>query len=487
MSELSNQTQSKVELLPKKLSELHPDISNALVVALVLNKTEPNIFPAKNDTQYRGVMNFTICDSQQHIINCKVWDRQEKILHYYENVKLGDIVDVICPKITLYQEKNDVKQASYQPIATLPITLILTESEGFLEKHSYHDINRYSKMRQLWRLPHKPLHGVLNLADINTSNNNIKTQSYFFDFLVIVGSLKPLREFKTPRDNKLKRCLEIVVFDKSSPGGMLLTIWQQDWIERALEFWKPLNTILHLIDFKVSYSDFYKSCTLSLASRSLIYENPYGQETQALTQFVSTISKTDFETFNQIKVETLPKPEDVCTIMTVRQIYDRIQGSLLDDKQQFTAVLYAMITKFNLDLPNFVISKRCKACRRFMPKEKTACDSEKCLLGFSFDYSGDNYETFFNINLRLSDHTGTLIEAALSDTIASQLLGLNTSEFLQLKDDQLDKLKWSFLMDYFEVKVVIRKPSIFRKKLMILVLGMRTIELDELSKIITVY
>uniref|UniRef100_A0A1A9VG56 MEIOB-like N-terminal domain-containing protein n=1 Tax=Glossina austeni TaxID=7395 RepID=A0A1A9VG56_GLOAU len=487
MSELSNRTQSKLELLPKKLSELHPDISNALVIALVVNKTEPNIFTAKNDTQYRGVMNFTIRDSEQHIINCKVWDRQEKVLHYYENVKLGDIVDIICPKITLYQEKKDVKQPSYQPLATLPITLILTEGEGYLEKHSYHDLNSYSKIRQLWRLPHKPLHGVLNLADIKTSNNNIKTQSFFFDFLVMVGSVKPLREFKTPRDNKLKRCLEMVVFDKSSPGGVLLTIWQRDWIERALEFWKPLHTILHLIDFKVSYSDFYKSCTLSLTRRSLIYENPYGQETQALAQFASTMSKTDFEAVNQIQIETLPKPEDVCTIMTVKQIYDRIQGSLIDDKQQFTAVLYAMITKFNLDLPNFLINKRCKSCHRFIPKEKSACDSEKCLLEFSFGHSGDNYETFFNINVRLSDHTGTLIEAALTDSIASRLLGLNTTEFLKLKDEQLDKLKWSFLMDYFEVKVVIRKPSISRKKLMILVLDMRAIELDELSKIITVF
>lgn len=136
---------------------------------------------------------------------------------------------------------------------------------------------------------------------------------------------------------------------------------------------------------------------------------------------------------------------------------------------------------------NFYFNSCSKSCHRFMPKEKTACDSEKCLLEFSFGYSGDNYETFFNINLHLSDHTGTLIEAALTDTIASRLLGFNTSEFLELKDEQLNKLKWSFLMDYFEVKIVIRKPSISRKKLMIFVLDMRAIELDELSKIITVF
>uniref|UniRef100_A0A1A9WH53 MEIOB-like N-terminal domain-containing protein n=1 Tax=Glossina brevipalpis TaxID=37001 RepID=A0A1A9WH53_9MUSC len=461
MSELSNKSQSKLKLVPKKLSELHPDISNALVVGLVLNKTEPNIFLAKNDTQYRGVFTFTIRDSKQHIINCKVWNRQEKVEEYYKNIKLGDVVDIICPKIAVHYQQKDVKQPCYQPITTLPLILELTEGGGFVQKRSYHDLNNYSQIRQLWRIPHKPLHGVLKLADINNTVNNANTQNYFSDFLVMIGLIKPLREFKTPRDNKPKRCLELVVFDESLPNGMLLTIWQRDWMERALEFWKPLHTSLHLIDFKVAYSEFYKSCTLSLTARSLIYENPYGQETQSLIQVASTISDTAFKTFSQMKAETLPKPEEVHAIMTVKQIYDRIEGTLHDNKQEMTAVLYAM--------------------------GKTMCDSEKCLLTFSLDDCGEKYETFFNINLHLSDHSGTLLEARLTDTIASRLLGFNPSEVQQLKDQQMDKLKWSFLMDYFEVKLFIRKPGIFRRNLVILVLDMRAIELDELSKIITVF
>lgn len=44
--------------------------------------------------------------------------------------------------------------------------------------------------------------------------------------------------------------------------------------------------------------------------------------------------------------------------MTVRQIYDRIDGNLNDDNDEFTAVLFAMITQFDLDGLSNVISKK---------------------------------------------------------------------------------------------------------------------------------
>ena len=50
--------------------------------------------------------------------------------------------------------------------------------------------------------------------------------------------------------------------------------------------------------------------------------------------------------------------ESIQTIMTVRQIYSRVEGQLKDNSEQFTAVLYAMITQFNLDVQNNTLNKR---------------------------------------------------------------------------------------------------------------------------------
>lgn len=112
---------------------------------------------------------------------------------------------------------------------------------------------------------------------------------------------------------------------------------------------------------------------------------------------------------------------------------------------------------------------------------------EQCQLAFSFNYTGDNFEYFFNINLHLSDQTGTLVEARLTDTIASRIMGLTCAEYLQLSEQELDKLKWKFLMNHFEVKLLVKKANMLRRKLVVIVVDMRPIDLDELSKNISVF
>lgn len=50
--------------------------------------------------------------------------------------------------------------------------------------------------------------------------------------------------------------------------------------------------------------------------------------------------------------------DEIQTIMTVRQIYTRAEGQLRDNSEQFTAVLYAMVTQFDLEIQGMVLSKR---------------------------------------------------------------------------------------------------------------------------------
>ena len=44
--------------------------------------------------------------------------------------------------------------------------------------------------------------------------------------------------------------------------------------------------------------------------------------------------------------------------MTVKHLYARAEGELKDDKEQFTVVLYAMLTHFDFDGIGQVISRR---------------------------------------------------------------------------------------------------------------------------------
>lgn len=44
--------------------------------------------------------------------------------------------------------------------------------------------------------------------------------------------------------------------------------------------------------------------------------------------------------------------------MTVQQIYDRSDGAIRDDSDQFTAVIYGVVTRFDLDGSSRCVSKR---------------------------------------------------------------------------------------------------------------------------------
>lgn len=312
------QTENISQLNVKKLFDLHPENVNCLIVALVLSKTEPNIFLAKNDTQFKGVMNFTVRDSKQHVVNCKCWGPRDKIEEYNEKIEIGDIIDIVCPKVMIiHQAANDTQQARYQPVPTLPISLVINYGQGFLEKHSFHDLENYKDIKQLWRLSHKPLYSVLNLEDVKKTFHNNMVPIIYADFLVMVGLIRPLRELKSSKNGRPRKCMELIVFDQSLPTGMILTIWHQEWILRIQKLWQPLKMIVHLIDIKVNYSEFYKSCILNFTTHSLIYENPMGQETQSLMQFANALPKTSFEMFAQQSSETLPKRKFVFEISLI--------------------------------------------------------------------------------------------------------------------------------------------------------------------------
>lgn len=199
--------------------------------------------------------------------------------------------------------------------------------------------------------------------------------------------------------------------------------------------------------------------------------------------------------------------DDIQTQMTVRQIYARAEGELQDtSREHFTAVLYAMVTKFDIDGLTNCISRKWQvaglsstytyyiysfcstSCQRLIANNRNECENDSCLMEFSLNYSGSRVENFFNINIQLSDQTGTLIETRLSGVVADQLLGLNANAFQQLPERKKTELKWRFLLKYFEVKLLVKKPAAaMRKNLSIIVVDMELMQLEQLIQKIAVF
>ncbi|EDW66183.2 protein hold'em [Drosophila virilis] len=485
-----------------RLAEMRPHMTSFACVALIIAKSEPNVFLDKLSSEQRGVICFTLRDTRLHIANCKCWGSKASVEEYTAMLQIGDIVDIVGAKVMAITPPNmpglceQQQQQRYQPRGTLSCALVVNEGHGYLVKHNGNDASIVQPLRQLIHVPHKPLSSALKLADVRCAAPGAEQRpAVYVDLLVAVAAVRPVRELKRKlatgvgNATRLLHCLELVVIDISCADGMVFTIWHPDWIRRA-QYWQPRKTLLHLIDVRLSHSQFYGCPVLSLASCTLIYEQPLPQsvECQALLTFAASTPLQTYDIFAQTDLEQLPAAEHIQTQMSVRQIYARAEGELQDaTSEHFTAVLYALVTKFDLDGLAASISKKCKACNRLIPNSRSDCDNESCLLEFSLGHSGAHFEHFFNINIHLSDQTGTLLETRLSGGVAEHLLGLKADAFPQLPEPKKTELKWRFLLKYFEVKLLVRKPAAMRKNLAVSVVDMELISLAKLIEKISVF
>ncbi|XP_064556296.1 protein hold'em [Drosophila montana] len=486
-----------------RLAEMRPHMTSFATVALIIAKSEPNVFLDKLSSEQRGVICLTLRDSRLHIANCKCWGSKACVEEYTAMLQIGDVVDIVGAKVMAITPPNmpglTEQQHRYQPRGTLSCALVINEGHGYVVRHNDDDASVLQPLRQLIHAPHKPLSSALKLADVRCAAPGAEQRPpVYVDLLVAVAAVRPVRELKRKLAAgnavgngaaRLLHCLELVVFDSSCADGMVFTLWHPDWIRRA-QYWQPRKTLLHLIDVRLSHSQFHGCPVLSLASCTLIYEQPLPQsaECQALLQFAASTPLQTYDIFAQTDLEQLPAAEHIQTQMSVQQIYARAEGELQDaTSEHFTAVLYALVSKFDLDGLAASISKKCKACHRLIPNSRSDCDNESCLLEFSLGHSGARIEHFFNINIHLSDQTGTLLETRLSGGVAEHLLGLKADAFLQLSERKKTELKWRFLLKYFEVKLLVRKPAAMRKNLAVIVVDMELISLARLIEKITVF
>ncbi|ALC48614.1 hdm [Drosophila busckii] len=466
-----------------RLVEMCPTMTSFSTVVLIISKSKSNIFLDKLSHDQRGVITFTVRDSKQDITHCKCWGSKASVDEYQAMLQIGDVVDIVGAKVMALMPPAAGDQR-YQPRGTLNCALVVNDGHGYVVKHKPDDVQTIERLRQLAQHPHKPLSSTLRLADVRCAVPG--APAAYVDLLVVLAAARPVRELKrkTPgrQDNSLLHCLELLVSDASCPEGMILSLWHADWIRRA-QRWRPRQTLLHLIDVRVAHSTYQGCPVLSYTSCTLIYEQPLPQspECQQLLAFATNMPLPSFDMPGPTNVDQLPAAHEIQVPMTVRQIYARAEGELQSStSEQFTAVLYAMVTKFDIDGFSSCFSKKCKYCQRLMPQNSSECSNELCLLEFSLNCSGARYDYFFNINIQFSDQTGSLVETRLSGGIAEQLLGVSANAFQQLSEQRKSQLKWRFLLKYFETKLFIRKPNALRKQLTLSVVDMQLVQLDQL-------
>ncbi|KAH8284409.1 hypothetical protein KR018_000747 [Drosophila ironensis] len=478
----------------QRLAEMKPTMTQFSTVALIVSKSSPNIFVDRLSGAERGVLNLTVRDAVHHVTNCKCWGQRACMEEYAAMLHIGQVVEIVGARVTAHEPYSGGAQPRYQPHSSLPFLLVVNEGSGYVVRRDDAHPEAALALQQLLHRPLKPLGAALKLADFRGS---LERASTYADLLVVVAAVRPVRDVKRklPKTQQqllggdLLQCLELVVVDASYPEGMLLSMWQGDWIRRA-RAWRPLHTILHLVDVRVSYSEYHRCPVLAHAGCTLICEDPQaaGEECRRLREFAGSLPRCSYDGSAPADLDNLPAATTIQAQMTVKQIYCRSEGELADASLgQFTAVLYGLITKFDLDGLCSNIGRKCCLCQRHISRNLEECANDACQMEFSLHFEGKRCHSYFNINIQVSDQTGTLVEARLAGKPAERVLGIQATEFEHLTDGQKSTLKWRYLLKNCETRLLVKKPAGLRKSPVVLVVDMQPVLIETLSKKICVF
>lgn len=145
--------------------------------------------------------------------------------------------------------------------------------------------------------------------------------------------------------------------------------------------------------------------------------------------------------------------------MTVQQILDRTEGDLVQEEDQFTALCYAVITRFDLDGCSRLVSERCAHCRSLVREPNGTCGKYDCP---GQTTAPDAREPFFDIAVDVTDHTGTLTGCRMASRVAETVLCCDVATFLRQTDTQRTVLKWKYLLDRCAVRLIVKRRSAVR-------------------------
>lgn len=101
-------------------------------------------------------------------------------------------------------------------------------------------------------------------------------------------------------------------------------------------------------------------------------------------------------------------------------------------------------------------------CKNTINYLSNCCDNDTCVEAHYSNSSSSLISTTYDINVNLSDHTGTLINCHLTRQFADELLQISPLEFQQLTIHERTQLKWKFLLNRFAVKLLVKRKSIVK-------------------------
>ena len=101
------------------IGALQPGVKDAIIVAGIINKPDPRAVTMKKDGTERWATCITLRDSPADLINFTIWSGKELADEINQGFHIGDIVEIIKPRIQ--QREFNSNNDKYSPAVTLSL------------------------------------------------------------------------------------------------------------------------------------------------------------------------------------------------------------------------------------------------------------------------------------------------------------------------------------------------------------------------------
>ena len=420
------------------IGALQPGTNTAMVVAIIISKSDPRKVTMKKDGTDRWVTTFTLRDSPSDMINFTIWSGKEEASSLKKNFHIGNVMEVIRPRIT--QRDLTGRESNFSPAVTSSLQLVFQEGKTVFSPF-LGDISHYTN---LLRIPSKGSSTFLSISDIVTNSGSLK--GHFVDILAAVRSVAEEKKFPSrDGDGEERGVREVRLFDQTQ-DSLLLKLWDSETIRMAAE-WIPRENILFLADVRIDYDNWRGAFVVTATGKTVVTVDPDTREAIALAKHAQMADFSSMSRLDQF-VATI-EPSMVSRVVNVMAVQAMCEKTTQAKDSMMSVRLYGYITKLDIDCPE-AVSLRCGACAGpFKVGQEyggeMVCVNMECREFNNIRQDRINPSQQFYVRGDISDETGTLASIKISQAMLDSYLG-PPAEFAKLSDQTKTAFKWQLVL-----------------------------------------
>ena len=434
------------------IGALQPGTNTAMVVAIIISKSDPKKVTMKKDGTDRWVTTFTLRDSPSDLINLTIWSGNEEASSLKKNFHTWDVVEVTRPRIM--QRDLSGRENSYSPAVTSSLQLVFQEGKTVLSPF----LGETKIYKNLLRIPSKGSSAFLSISDIVTNSGSLK--GHYVDILAAIRSVGVEKKFPS-RDGEggeERGVREVRLFDQTQ-DSLALKLWDSETNRMAAE-WIPRENILFLADVRIDYDNWKGAFVVTANSKTVITVNPDTREALALARHAqladfSSISRLD-QFVATIDIKLVSRVANVMMVKAMCQKTSQVKDSMM------SVCLFGYITKFDIDCPD-AVNLRCGSCSgpfKSVPDMggEMVCVNMECREYNNIGQNRINPSQQYNVRVDVSDETGTLANIKIRQSMLENRFGTPT-DFTNISDHTKTAFKWQLVFKPWRIILAMMLPT----------------------------